>query len=87
MKLGSRFLVSCVLFSLMLNLAVAEIRPWCPTRKQVFGGQCQRDFTQCFDDLKRTWTDTGDLGPTDCTCTPQPQDKHLCFCRFLSCPN
>ncbi|ESQ29369.1 hypothetical protein EUTSA_v10023863mg [Eutrema salsugineum] len=84
MKLVAVLLVSCVLISLLPSQT--EIRPWCPSKKQIFGGSCKKDFTQCFDDLKATWGDTGDLGPTDCTCTDQPQDKHLCYCRFLPCP-
>lgn len=88
MKIAAIFLVSCVLFSLLPSLTVAEKRPWCPTRKQVFDGSCKRtDYTQCFNDLRNTWDNIGDLGPTDCTCTSQPQNKRLCFCRYLPCPN
>ncbi|CAH8329892.1 unnamed protein product [Eruca vesicaria subsp. sativa] len=87
MKLGVIFLMSCVLFSLTPNLILAEIRPWCPSRKQIFDGSCKKDFTQCFDDLKATWGSVGDLGPTDCTCTSQPQNKRLCYCRYLPCPS
>ncbi|AEE33756.1 SCR-like 8 [Arabidopsis thaliana] len=88
MKLAAIFLVSCVLLSLLPSLTIAEKRPWCPTRKQIFDGSCNRtDYTQCFNDLRNTWDDIGDLCPTDCTCTPQPQNKRLCYCRYLPCPS
>ncbi|CAH8329887.1 unnamed protein product [Eruca vesicaria subsp. sativa] len=91
MKLPAIFLVSCVLISFLPSLTVAEIRPWCTSRRQVFDGLCQQDIiTQCYNELKRTFDGSlGDRGPveTGCICRSLLPDKHSCLCLFLPCPN
>ncbi|ESQ29370.1 hypothetical protein EUTSA_v10024151mg [Eutrema salsugineum] len=90
MKLAAILSVSCVLFSLLPSLTVAEIRPWCQSRQQTFDGLCQKNIiTQCYNELVKTFEGSlGQLGPieTGCSCFSLPQNKHLCSCPFIPCP-
>ncbi|CAL9237996.1 unnamed protein product, partial [Arabidopsis halleri] len=52
MKFDAIFLVTCVLFSLFpshlsqgeeSNMNAVWRRPWCPSKQQVFGGDCDND--------------------------------------------
>ncbi|EOA34455.1 hypothetical protein CARUB_v10021991mg [Capsella rubella] len=95
MKLAAIFLVTCVLFSLLSShLSQGEVpsvngarRPWCPSKKQVFGGSCGNDGAQqCLNNLLSTWDPSVRLSPVSCDCTPQTKNNILCSCPNMICP-
>ncbi|XP_010430087.1 PREDICTED: defensin-like protein 245 [Camelina sativa] len=89
MKLAAIFLATCVLLSLLSSHLAqgAQIRPWCPSKKQVFGGSCGNDGAQqCLNNLLSTWYPSVRLSPVSCNCTPQPNNKILCSCPNMICP-
>ncbi|CAH2047833.1 unnamed protein product [Thlaspi arvense] len=97
MNLAAIFLAYCVLFSLLPShhlsqgeepsLTTAQRRPWCPSKKQVFGGSCSNDGgQQCLNDLLSTWYPSVRLSPIYCTCTPKRNNKRLCTCPIMICP-
>ncbi|KAG7650138.1 Plant self-incompatibility response, partial [Arabidopsis thaliana x Arabidopsis arenosa] len=96
-KFAAILLVTCVLFSLLpshlsqgeessMNID-AQRRPWCPSKKQVFGGSCGNDGAQqCLNNLLSTWDPSVRLSPVSCNCTPQPNNNILCSCPNMICP-
>jgi len=65
----------------------AQRRPWCPSKKQVFGGSCGNDGAQqCLNNLLSTWDPSVRLSPVSCNCTPQPNNNILCSCPNMICP-
>uniref|UniRef100_A0A1J3J3F6 Uncharacterized protein n=1 Tax=Noccaea caerulescens TaxID=107243 RepID=A0A1J3J3F6_NOCCA len=100
MKLAPIFLVSCVFFTLLPNLLSqggeepsltdAQRRPWCPSKKQVFGGSCSNEDggQECLNDLLSTWDSSVRLSPIYCDCIPHHKHKRMriCHCPNLICP-
>ncbi|KAL1203675.1 Defensin-like protein [Cardamine amara subsp. amara] len=91
MKLAAIFLATCVIFSLLPSHlsqgeAVAQRRPWCPSKKQVFSGSCSTDGgQQCLNDLLSTWDPSVRLSPIYCDCAPHSHNKRLCTCPIMIC--
>ncbi|KAG7578716.1 Plant self-incompatibility response [Arabidopsis thaliana x Arabidopsis arenosa] len=95
MKFAAIFLVTCVLFSLLpSHLSQGEKssmdptrRPWCPSKKQVFGGHCGNDGAHlCLNLLASSWDNSVRHSPIFCNCTDYPNYKVLCSCPNIICP-
>ncbi|CAH8256304.1 unnamed protein product [Arabidopsis lyrata] len=97
MKFVAIFLVTCVFFSLFpshlsqgeessINIA-AQKRSWCPDKRQVFDGICEKDGAkQCLDLLLSSWDPSVRLSPVSCTCSDFPYYNILCSCLNMKCP-
>ncbi|KAL9310223.1 Defensin-like protein 247 [Arabidopsis thaliana] len=95
MKFAAIFLVTCVFFSLFSsNLSQGEKlsmdptrRPWCPSKKQMFGGNCGNDGdTLCLMLLAASWDESLRHSSISCNCTTYPNYKILCSCPNMICP-
>lgn len=72
------------------RLADAQRRPWCPSKKQVFGGSCSNEDggQECLNDLLSTWDPSVRLSPIYCDCIAHHKHKRMriCNCPNLICP-
>ncbi|XP_056842890.1 defensin-like protein 249 [Raphanus sativus] len=84
MRLAGIFLAVCILSCLLPShfskgVTAGQIRPWCPSKQQVFSGSCPNDGgQQCVNDLLSTWYPYVRLSPISCKCSPQSNNMRLC---------